>query len=162
MLLPESTNRKTELQSENSCEPGSPNKMSRLHSRTAGDGAFWLPDFLVASADDLIDGQYADRPQLRPIFDTIIKVAESFGDVTIQTRKTYVSLVTSRRTFARIKPTTKSRVDLALRLEGHNPGGRLQVSKIHETTNLQISLASADEIDTEVLNWLKEAYNQNT
>src|SRR6266508_6057987 len=105
---------------------------------------FGYPDFLLASADDLIDGQYADRPQLRPIFDAIIDAAAGLGEVTIQTRKTYVSLVTPRRTFARIQPTTKSRIDLALRLEGHKPGGRLQRSKIHDTTRLQISLASVD------------------
>ena len=123
---------------------------------------FGYPDFLLASADELIEGQYADRPQLRPIFDSIIDAAAGLGEVTIQTRKTYVSLVTPRRTFARIQPTTKSRVDLGLRLEGHKPGGRLQASKIHETTPLQISLASVDEIDTEVLNWLQEAYDQNS
>jgi hypothetical protein len=27
---------------------------------------FGYPDFLLASADELIQGQYADRPQLRP------------------------------------------------------------------------------------------------
>jgi len=122
---------------------------------------FGYPDFLLSSADDLIEGQYADRPQLRPIFDAIIDAVAGLGEVTIQTRKTYVSLVTLRRTFARIQPTTKSRVDLALRLEGHKPTGRLQLSKIHETTPFQISLASVDDIDTDVLNWLQEAYEQN-
>ena len=122
---------------------------------------FGYPDFLLASADDLIDGQYADRPQLRPIFEAIIDAAAGLGDVTIQTRKTYVSLVTSRRTFARIQPTTKSRIDLGLRLEVHKAGGRLQPSKIHETMRFQISLASVEDMDSEVLNWLQEAYDQN-
>ena len=119
---------------------------------------FGYPGFLLASADELINGQYADRPQLRPICDALVDAAASLGDVTIQSRKTYISLVTSRRTFARIQPTTKNRVDLALRLQGHKPGGRLQPSKIHETTPLQIGLTSADDIDSEVLNWLQEAY----
>lgn len=123
---------------------------------------FGYPDFMLASADDLIEGQYANRPQLRPIFDAIIDAAAGLGEVIIQTRKTYVSLVTSRRTFARIQPTTKSRVDLALRLEGHRPGGRLQPSKIHETTRLQVGLTSLDDIDSEVLTWLQEAYEQNS
>ena len=123
---------------------------------------FGYPDFLLASANELIDGQYADRPQLRPIFDAIIEAAAGLGEVTVQTRKTYVSLVTPRRTFARIQPTTKSRVDLGLRLEGQKPSGRLRPSKIHETMPLQISLASVDDIDSEVLNWLQEAYDQNS
>jgi len=122
---------------------------------------FGYPDHLLASAEDLIDRQYADRPQLRPIFDAVIDAAAGLGQLTIQARKTYVSLVTSRRTFARIQPTTKSRVDLALRLEGHKPGGRLQPSKIHETTRLQISLASLDDIDSEVLKLLQEAYDRS-
>lgn len=122
---------------------------------------FGYPDFLLASADDLIDGQYADRPHLRPIIDALLDAAAGLGDVIIQTRKTYVSLVTSRRTFARIQPTTKNRVNLALRLAGHKPSGRLQPSKIHETTPLQVSLTSVDDIDSEVLHWLQEAYEQN-
>ena len=123
---------------------------------------FGYPDFILASADDLIESQYADRPQLRPIFDALIDATASLGEVTIQTRKTYVSLVTPRRTFARIQPTTRNRVDLGLRLEGYKPGGRLQPSKIHETTPLQISFATVDDIDSEVLNWLQEAYDQNS
>ncbi|HEU5099849.1 MAG TPA: DUF5655 domain-containing protein [Roseiflexaceae bacterium] len=122
---------------------------------------FGYPDFLVASADELIDGQYADRPQLRPIFDAIIGAAAGLGEVVVQTRKTYVSLVSPRRTFARIQPTTKQRVDLGLRLEGQPPAGRLQPSKIHETMPLQISLTSPGDIDSEVLGWLQQAYDQN-
>ena len=123
---------------------------------------FGYPDFLLASADDLIDGQYADRPQLRPIFEALIEAAAGLGEVTIQARKTYVSLVTRRRTFARIQPTTKNRVDLALRLEEHKPGGRLQPSKIHETMRLQICLSSVEDIDAEVLHWLQESYDRNS
>jgi hypothetical protein len=122
---------------------------------------FGYPDHLLASAEDLIDRQYADRPQLRPVFDALVAAAAGLGEVAIQARKTYVSLVTPRRTFARIQPTTKSRIDLALRLEGHKPGGRLQPSKIHETTPLQVRLASVDDLDSEVLSWLQEAYDQN-
>jgi len=123
---------------------------------------FGYPDFLVASADALIEGQYADRPQLRPIFDAIIAAAAGLGEVVVQTRKTYVSLVTPRRTFARVQPATKQRVDLGLRLEGLEPGGRLVPSRIHETMPLQISLATPGEVDAEVLDWLQRAYDQNS
>jgi len=123
---------------------------------------FGYPSHLVASAGELIDQQYADRPHLRPIFDALIAAAAALGEVTIQARKTYVSLVTPRRTFARIQPTTKNRVDLALRLGGREPGGRLQPSNIHETTPFEIRLGSVDDIDTEVLDWLQTAFYQNT
>ncbi len=122
---------------------------------------FGYPDFMLASAGDLIDGQYADRPRLRLIFEAIITAAAAMGEVTIQARKTYVSLVSGRRTFARIQPTTKERLDLGLRLEGQKPGGRLRPSRIHESTPLQVSFTSLDEVDSEALAWLQQAYEQN-
>jgi hypothetical protein len=122
---------------------------------------FGYPDHFLATAGQLIEGQYADRPQLRPIYDAIVEAAAGLGEVVIQARKTYVSLVTPRRTFARVQPTTKTRVDLGLRLEGQEPGGRLQPSKIHETMKLQISFAARDEVDSETLDWLQKAYSQN-
>jgi len=123
---------------------------------------FGYPEFMLASADELIDDQYADRPNLRPIFEAIVAGAAGFGEMTIQARKTYVSLVTLRRTFARVQPATKSRVDLGLRLEGQKPGGRLVPSRIHETMPLRISLASVEELDAEVMRWLQLAYEQNS
>jgi hypothetical protein len=60
-----------------------------------------------------------------------------------------------------VQPTTKKRVDLGLRLEGQEPGGRLQPSKLQETMRLQISLSSKDDVDPEVLEWLRRAYDQN-
>jgi hypothetical protein len=122
---------------------------------------FGYPDFFVASADELIDAQYADRPQLRPILEAIIDAASALGEVVVQARKGYVSLVTPRRTFARVQATTKNRVDLGLRLEGQKAGGRLRPSRIHESMPLQISLASRKELDSEVLALLRKAYEQN-
>jgi len=122
---------------------------------------FGYPDFFLATADELIDGQYADRPGLRLVFEAILAAAMSLGEVVIQARKTYVSLVTPRRTFARVQPA-KDRVQLALRLEGQQPGGRLEPSKIHESMRVQIGLAAPEEVDAEVLKWLRQAYVQNS
>jgi hypothetical protein len=122
---------------------------------------FGYPDFLVASADELIDGQYSDRTRLRPIYDAIIAASAALGHVTVQARKTYVSLVSPRRTFARVQPTTKSRVDLALRLKGAKPGRRMQASKIHETMPIQIGLTTPQDVDSEVLGLLRRAYDEN-
>src|SRR5262249_49299813 len=122
---------------------------------------FGYPDFLLASADELIDAQYADRPHLRPVFDAIIDAAAGLGEVTIQARKTYVSLVSPCRTFARVQPTTKNRVDLGFRLEGLKPGGRLRPSRIHESMPVEISLSAREEVDAEVLGLLQQAYDEN-
>lgn len=123
---------------------------------------FGYPDFILATADELIEKQYADRAHLRPVYDAIIIAAEKCGVFAIQTRKTYVSLVSPRRTFARVQPTTKTRVDLGLRLDERKPRGRLQPSRIHETMRFRIGLSLPDEVDTEVQRWLKRAYIENS
>jgi hypothetical protein len=122
---------------------------------------FGYPDFLTASAEELIQEQYVDRPHLRPIYEAIIAAAHEMGGVFIQARKGFVSLVTPRRTFARVQATTKNRVDLGLRLDGMKPGGRLQQSRIHDTMKRQISFTKLEEVDAEALSWLKKAYDVN-
>jgi hypothetical protein len=123
---------------------------------------FGYPDFLLASADELIDAQYADRPHLRPVLDAVLQALAGLGQVTVQARKGYVSFLTPRRTFARLRPTTKNRVDLGLRLEGVKPGERLLPSKIQESMQVQIGLHSPEEVDSEVLDFLQRAYDQNS
>jgi hypothetical protein len=124
---------------------------------------FSYPDLLTADSGELIDGQYADRPQLRPVLDAVLAAAPALGPVTVQARKTCVSLVSPRRTFAAVQATTKSRVDLGLRLDHTEPAGRLLVAKniASGTINLRIALGGPDEVDEEVLGWLRRAYNES-
>lgn len=122
---------------------------------------FGYPNFVTTSADKLIDSQYADRAHLRSIYDAIINATRDLGEFVVQARQGFVSLVTPRRTFARIQATTKNRVDLGLRIEGTKPAGRLQPSRIHETMKFQISFTKPEEVDAEALRWLKQAYDQN-
>ena len=124
---------------------------------------FGYPDYLLATADELLDGQYADRPQLRPLLAAVVTVVAAFGPVDIQYRKTYTSLLTPRRAFAAVKPTTKTRVDVALRLDGTVPGGRLLDgrSTAGGTINVRFVLASVGDLDTEALALLRRAYDEN-
>ncbi len=122
---------------------------------------FGYPDFLTAEADQLIAGQYADRPQLRPVLDAVLAALPSVGPAEVQARKTMVSLVTPRRTFAVIQPTTKSRVDLGLRLEHERPGGRLLAARDLGAATVRIPLTRPEDVDAEVLGWLRRAYTEN-
>jgi hypothetical protein len=125
---------------------------------------FGYPDFLLADAEQLLDGQYADRPHLRPILESVLASARSLGPVTVQARKTYVSLVSPRRTFAVVKASTRRRVDLGLRLDGQQPGGRLQDGRRlgNGTINVRVALASPADLDDEVVALLRRAYEANT
>ena len=120
---------------------------------------FGYPDFVLATAEQLISRQYAGAPKLRAVYDAIIKAAIECGDVTIQARKTFVSLVSPRRTFARIKRAGKTTVLVGLRLDGQPPAGRLAPSTIHETMRLQMTVSNEAEVDAELRRWLKRAYS---
>jgi hypothetical protein len=125
---------------------------------------FGYPDFLLASADELIDGQYHDRPELRPILDAVLAMVMTIGEVTIQARKTYVSLLTPKRTFATVQATTRRRVDLGLRLSNQEPSGRLlrATSMGSGSVTMRIPLVSPEEVDGEVETWLRRAYEENS
>ncbi len=116
---------------------------------------FGYPDFRTAEADELIAGQYSDRPQLRPVLDAVLAALPALGPVTVQARKTCVSLVTPRCTFAVVQATTKSRVDLGLRLEHERPGGRLLAARDIGAATVRIPLTRPEDVDAEVLGWLR-------
>ena len=123
---------------------------------------FGYPDYLAASADDLIEGQYADRPALRPILDAVLALMPGIGQIEIQTRKTYVAFLTPRRTFGALQPTTRKRADLGLRLNvDQPPEGRLERAPNFGQSSVthKIGLTTADEIDDEVVGWIRRAYD---
>ena len=115
-----------------------------------------------AEAAQWIDGQYRDRPGLRPVLDAVLAALPALGPVTVQARKTLVSLVTPRRTFAVIQPTTKTRVDLGLRLDDEQPGGRLLAARDLGAATVRIALSGPRDVDDEVLDWLRRAYQENS
>lgn len=122
---------------------------------------FGYPAFLLASADDLIDGQYRDREHLRPVLNAVLTAAAGVGNVTIQVRKGYVSLVSPKRTFAMAQATTKDRVDLGLKLPGDRPGGRLLAAKSLPHGNVRLALTDPADVDDEVVHLLERSYRAN-
>jgi hypothetical protein len=125
---------------------------------------FGYPDYLQATADELIEGQYADRKSLRPILDAIFALLPGIGDVEVQARKTYVALLTPRRTFAAVQPTTRSRIDLGVRLSPkQDPTARLERARNFGQSSVThiIRLGSPDAVDDEVEEWLRRAYEVN-
>jgi hypothetical protein len=112
----------------------------------------------------LLDGMYKDdRAALRPLYDRLAETARKVApDVELTVCKTYVGIRSSRRQFAMIKPTTKTRVDLGLALPGLAAAGRLlpagSIGNDRMTHRLEIT--TGKEIDGEVKKWLKAAYDR--
>ena len=95
----------------------------------------------------------------------MLAAVPAFGTVTVEARRTMVSLATPRRIFAVVQATTRNRVDLGLRLEGPDAltrGGRLQPAKNLGAATVRIALTEAAQLDGEALGWLRLAYEQNS
>lgn len=124
---------------------------------------FGYPEFMLRDADELIDGQYAGHPQLRPIADSILAWASATDGVHIQMRKGYVSLHGPRRKFAQVTRSTNTAVDVALRLDAA-PEGRLEKARTRpdDPFTLRVRLTAPDQVDEELLGILAEALQQNS
>ncbi|MDR6416490.1 DUF5655 domain-containing protein [Pseudarthrobacter sulfonivorans] len=124
---------------------------------------FGYPDFMLRDADELIDGQYANHPELRPIADSLLAWASATEGVEIQMRKGYVSLHSPRRKFAQVTRTTNTAVDVALRLDAPAEG-RVEALKARADDPFvrRVRLTSAEQVDGELLDILALALDQNT
>ncbi len=109
---------------------------------------------------DLVAAQYSGaKAGLRPLYEEIVKFAESLGsDVELAPKKASVSL-RRKKQFALITPATKTRIDLGLALKGDEPAGRLE--NYNAMCSHRVRLESADDFDDEVKGWMKEAYSRS-
>jgi hypothetical protein len=69
------------------------------------------------------------------VLDAVLAALPGIGEVSVQARKTCVSLVSPRRNFAAVQPTAKSRVDPGLR-PSPGPSGRAARPKMHVPAGL--------------------------
>jgi predicted transport protein len=128
-----------------------------------GYETFGYPDYLQASAEDLIAGQYRDKPALRSIYDRLMAELPKVGEVEVQARKTYVALIGPRRTFASIQPTTKTRVDIGLRFDDAMDAKGLPPAKSIGQSSMthKLGLSSPNDVTHETIGWLRRAYEAN-
>jgi len=113
-----------------------------------------------ASDDDLVAAQYSEaKAALRPVYEAVITTVSGFGpDVEVAPKKTYVSLRRNKQ-FAIVQAATRTRVDLGLNLPGYEPTERLEGGNVFGgMCTHRVRLTSAAELDGEVRDWLKLAY----
>jgi predicted transport protein len=113
------------------------------------------------SDTEAIDAQYSGgKAVLRPIYERICGLVTGFGDdVEIGARNTYVAFSRGRQ-FALVRPASKH-VDVGLKLRDLPPGGRLETAQNVGSGSMthKVTVSSLDEIDDELVGWLRQAYN---
>ena len=113
------------------------------------------------TSDDLIKNQYKGKENLYPIYEELIKIVSNFSnDVKIVPKKTTVSIIRKKQ-FTLIKPATKTRIDLGLKLKDKPTTERLENSGPFGTMcTHRVKLTDLNQIDNELIAWLKEAYQK--
>ena len=116
----------------------------------------------AGSADnqnDLIIKQYQGKAHLKVFYDILISEIQTFGnDIEIAPRNSYVSL-RRKKQFATLNPATKTRFEIGINLKGQEPKGKLEPEKLNAMCSHKINLADIKDIDKEVVEWIRTAYD---
>ena len=94
---------------------------------------------------------------LRPIHERLMAEIESFGEFEVAPKKGYVSL-RRKKQFAMIGPAANTRLEVGLNLKGLPATERLIEQPAGSMCNYKVKLTAADQVDQELINWIKRAY----
>jgi hypothetical protein len=119
-----------------------------------------MTDAVLVPSEPFTVTQHFQRPSpvVRDIYDAIVSTARKFGPVVEDPKKTSIHL--NRRTaFAGIATRRDS---LILTIKSKHDINSERIFKREQASanrwHLEIKLSSADEVDAELTDWLKEAY----
>jgi predicted transport protein len=139
-------------------EYGVPQNSQWAIADAAARSAGWVPPIV----SEYLDRQYGGaKAALRPVYDALAEAIGRLGDdVTVEGRGSYIPFVRGRQ-FAAVAAATRDRVDLGLRFTDPPQAARLQPGGGPGQATHKISLRSVQEVDAEVDDLLRVAYEQN-
>jgi predicted transport protein len=110
-----------------------------------------------AAEEDLVEGLFTGtKAGLRPIYDRLLETVVGFGgDVEVAPKKTMVGFKRKKQ-FACFTPSSAKRAEVGIALRGTEATERLRGS--NGMTSHAVWIAKPDEIDDEVVGWLRRAY----
>ena len=113
----------------------------------------------IGDGDELVDAMYAGpKAALRPFHDQVIELTQGFGaDVELAPKQAHVSLRRAKQ-FGTVGPGPRGLLEIGLNLKGVEPAGRLEA--VGGMCTHRVRLASIDELDADVIGWLREAYER--
>jgi hypothetical protein len=116
----------------------------------------------VDDKDSLIENQYKGKEHFLPLYESIIEEVKKFGnDVEIAVKNTSVSL-RRKKQFALLQPATRTRFEIGINLKGQAPEGKLEENNASNAMcSHKINLAGNDELDREIFDWIRKAYDQS-
>ena len=123
------------------------------------------PDLYLQAAERDVENMFSGpKAHLKPIYDELLKLGLKVGKEAKACPCTTIVPLYRNHVFAQIKPTTNSRIDLGFALGDLKPTGRLidtgGFAKKDRITH-RIPITALSDIDDEVKQWLKVAYDRD-
>lgn len=113
----------------------------------------------AATADAAVDEIYVGpKASLRPVHDRVMTAIGGFGEFEIAPKKAYLSL-RRKKQFAMVGPATKTQVEVGLNAKDLQGGDRLMAQKPGGMCQYKVRISSADEVDDELVGWIRAAYD---
>jgi hypothetical protein len=111
------------------------------------------------SIDEVLDEIYTGpKASLRPIHDKLMQAINQFGEFEVAPKKGYVSL-RRKRQFAMLGPATNTRVELGINIKQLEENDRLLVQPAGSMCNYKIRLTAVEQVDEQVIRWVKSAFD---
>lgn len=112
------------------------------------------------SEDTVLDEIYTGaKAGFRPIHEALMRHIDAFGEFEIVPKKGYVSL-RCKKQFAMIGPKTNTRFEVGLNAKELKKSPRLAEQPKGSMCNYIVSLTAVKEVDSELVAWLKSAYEE--
>ena len=111
-----------------------------------------------ASGDVLDDIYSGPKASLRPIHDALMEAIDDFGAFEIAPKKGYVSL-RGKKQFAMIGPATNTQVEVGLNMKGVKGTARLVEQKPGGMCQYKVRITNRDEVDAQLIEWIRTAYD---
>jgi hypothetical protein len=83
---------------------------------------------------------------------------DRFGPFEIAPKKTYLSLRRNKQ-FAMVGPATRTQVEIGLNAKDLEGGERLKAQKPGGMCQYAVRVSTPDEVDDELIGWIRRAYD---
>mgnify|MGYP003576122790 CR=1 FL=1 len=110
------------------------------------------------SGDQMLDEIYSGaKAHMRPIHEKLMQEINKLGEFEIAPKKGYVSL-RRKKQFVMIGPKTNSRFEVGINAKDLEKSARLLEQPKGSMCNYIVNVTDAKEVDSELISWIKSAY----